>query len=198
MERVQGHASQQNRPAQVRVGDAEILAERLKVDLLVFVCKSRSAPDDERAGHLREIGRQVGRNAVGEIVLLGIVIEVREWQDDERQAGNDVGPGRSLPLRLLAFGKHVCAERLPHIPVADETTRDRADGGNRGKRPTINCNRARRRPFRLRSDGGFPGCSISDVALAGCLLSDGGLSGRSLETFEFVTVASPQGPNARF
>ena len=66
--------------------DAELLAECLKVDLLVFICKSCSAPNDERAGHLREIGRQVGRNAVGEIVLLGIVIEVREWQDDERRA----------------------------------------------------------------------------------------------------------------
>jgi hypothetical protein len=115
--------------------DAKVLAERPKVDLLVLVCEGRSASDDKRAGHLREIGRQIGRNAVGEIVLLRIVVEVREWQDDERQTGSNVGPGRSLPLRLLTFRKHVCAERLPHIPVADETTRDRADSGNRGKRP---------------------------------------------------------------
>ena len=67
-----------------RPADAKVLAERPKVDLLVLVCKGRSASDDERAGHSREVGRQIDRNAVGEIVLLRIVVEVREWQDDER------------------------------------------------------------------------------------------------------------------
>jgi hypothetical protein len=41
--------------------------------------KARATADYERAGHLREIGRQISRNAVGEIILLRIVVEVREW-----------------------------------------------------------------------------------------------------------------------
>jgi hypothetical protein len=59
--------------------DAEILPERLDVDRLVFVCEGRPTPDHECAGNLREIGSQVGRNGVSEIVLLRIVVEVREW-----------------------------------------------------------------------------------------------------------------------
>jgi len=63
--------------------NAKVLAERLKIDLLVLISKGRPAPDHKRARHSREIGCQIGRDGVGEIVLLRIVVEVREWQDNE-------------------------------------------------------------------------------------------------------------------
>ncbi|MET4118376.1 hypothetical protein ABIB85_004825 [Bradyrhizobium sp. JR1.5] len=117
-----------------RPPDAKVLAERLEIDLLIPIGESRPAPDHECIGHLREVGRQIGRNAIGEIVLLCIVVEVGEWQDNERQTGSNVGPGRSLFLRFLAFRKHVCAERLPNSPVADESARECTHGRDRGKR----------------------------------------------------------------
>ena len=83
---------------------------------------------------MREIGCQIRRNGVGEIVQLWISVEVRKWQNHERQAGSGVGPGRCFALRLLRLPKYIGADRLPDIPVTDEASGDRANGRNRGQR----------------------------------------------------------------
>ena len=100
--------------------NAQVLAERLEIDLLVLIGKSRPAPDHKCTGYLCEVGRQVSRNTVREIVLLRIIVEVRKGKDDKRQAGSDIGPGRCLSLCLLRFLQSISADRLPDIPIDDE------------------------------------------------------------------------------
>ena len=117
-----------------RPSNTKVLAERLEIDLLILIGKSRPAPDHECIGHLCEVGRQVSRNTVSEIILLWIIVEVRKWQHDKRQARNNGGPNRSFSLCLLPVLKNLGADRLPDVPKTKEAAGHRADGGNRGER----------------------------------------------------------------
>jgi hypothetical protein len=96
----------------------------------VLVGKGGLASDDKRAMPLRKISCQIGRDGVGEIVLFRIVVEVREWQDNERQSRSEVGPVCCLSLRIRPALKNVGADRLSGIQITDKTTGNSSDGRN--------------------------------------------------------------------
>ena len=56
--------------------------------------ESGVAPDHERASHPREIGREVLRDPVDEMLLLLAAAEIGEWQDDDREARRALSAGR--------------------------------------------------------------------------------------------------------
>ena len=68
------------------IARAQFAADLLRIGRLALVAEGAVAGDHHRAGDARQIGRQIVGDAVGEIVLLGIVTQIREGQDDNRQA----------------------------------------------------------------------------------------------------------------
>ena len=58
------------------IADAEFAPDLLGVDRLALVSERGVAGDDEAAPDMREIGRQIVGEAVGEIFLLGIAAQV--------------------------------------------------------------------------------------------------------------------------
>ena len=64
---------------------AEFPPDLLHVDRLALVGESGIAGDDEAVEQMRQIGRQIIGDAVGEIVLLLVAAQVLERQHDDRE-----------------------------------------------------------------------------------------------------------------
>src|SRR5262249_19602252 len=65
------------------VAHAEVVAYLLGVDALALKGKHSIASDHKAVADARQIGRQILRNAIGEIILVWIAREVRERQHDD-------------------------------------------------------------------------------------------------------------------
>ena len=68
------------------IADAELATDLLRIDRFALVGEGGVARDHEAAGNALEIGRQIIGDPVGKIFLVRIVRQVRERQDDDRQA----------------------------------------------------------------------------------------------------------------
>src|SRR6516162_8942606 len=58
------------------IAHVEFASDLLEINRLALVCEGCAAPDDERAGYAREVGRQALGHAIDEIVLLRIVTDI--------------------------------------------------------------------------------------------------------------------------
>ena len=76
------------------IADVQLAPEPSQIDGLALVGESGVAPDHERASHPREIGREVLRDPVDEMLLLLAAAEIGEWQDDDREARRALSAGR--------------------------------------------------------------------------------------------------------
>ena len=135
-----------------KIAHAELAADFLGVDRLALVGEGGVAGDDEGVGQLREVGRQIVGDSVGEILLLRIAAEVLERQHDDRK------PRRGLELVLGDRGAEQ-TRREPRMPGvgAGRDKRDDERGGER--RPACEetarggrCRLALRLGLRLRGD----------------------------------------------
>jgi hypothetical protein len=68
------------------IPNAQLLANLLAIDVLPFEGESGIAPDDKAVADARQVGREVLRDAIGEIILAWITRQVREggaprWKD---------------------------------------------------------------------------------------------------------------------
>ncbi len=68
-----------------RVTHAEFAPNLLHVDRLALVGEGGVASNDETILQMGEIRRQIVRDRIGEIVLVGVVAQVRERQDNDRE-----------------------------------------------------------------------------------------------------------------
>ena len=59
--------------------DPEILSDFLHLGRLVLIGKGRVARDHEQTINFRKVGDQIFGDAVGEMLLLGIVAQIGEW-----------------------------------------------------------------------------------------------------------------------
>ena len=107
------------------VAHAEVAADLLRVDRLAAVGERRGAGRDEQPPQAREAGDDVLGEALGEILLAGVLAEVGEGQHGDR------GPG----LRALVGGGRAFA-RLDGADEAVADARNRRDPvGAAGHRP---------------------------------------------------------------
>jgi hypothetical protein len=65
------------------IANAKLLADFLGVEVLALVGEGRAAGDNEAVGQMREVGRQIIGDSVGEIFLLRIAAEIGEWQNHD-------------------------------------------------------------------------------------------------------------------
>ncbi len=69
----------------------QLVADLLRIDPLVLISERGVTRDHEHIRKSRQIGCQILRDPVREILLLTIVAEVRKGQDDDRQAWHSDG-----------------------------------------------------------------------------------------------------------
>ena len=100
------------------IADAELAADLPDIDRLALVGKGGGAGDDKAVRNKREVGGQIVGDAVGEIFLLRVVRQIRERQDDDRQAGRcgACSGGRLASDRLRWPGRHRCGEDIAAPP----------------------------------------------------------------------------------
>ena len=85
------------------IAHPKLAADLLGVHLLAFVREGSAARDHQNIPQPRQIGCQIVGDPVREILLFGILAEICEGQDDDRQ------PGRRL--RLDASGRWACRRK---------------------------------------------------------------------------------------
>ena len=99
------------------IAHAEFAPDLLGVDGLALVGEGGVAGDDETVRQMREIGSEVVGEAIREIVLFLVAVQIFERQHDDREArsGREYVVDRSRPeLGTLAAASHV---RQPSQPV---------------------------------------------------------------------------------
>jgi len=110
-----------------RPPDPQLVAERLRINLLNLVGEGSAAPDYRSARHLPEIGGQVGRNAINKIVLFRIIVQIGEWQDNQREPGDGTGLGGRIFMQALTLMKDFGLNHLPGVPVPRQAADNCAD-----------------------------------------------------------------------
>src|ERR1700687_1423381 len=75
-----------------RVADTQVPPDLLHVEGLALISKGGVARNDEAALQARQVGGEVFRETVREIVLRRVFAEVVERQHDDRQAGPRFSP----------------------------------------------------------------------------------------------------------
>jgi hypothetical protein len=68
------------------IADVQLAADLLQINVLALEGEGGVAPDHERAPNTRKIGRQAFRDPVDEMLLLRVAADVRERQNDDREA----------------------------------------------------------------------------------------------------------------
>src|ERR1700740_2912649 len=84
------------------IADAQVAAYLLHVDRLALVRESSGPGDYETSGNPRQIAGQIVGNSVREIFLLGIIRQVRERENNDRNT-------RNCPLS--AWAANICCDR---------------------------------------------------------------------------------------
>ena len=72
-----------------QIADTQFAADLSRIDGFVAVGERGSPRDDEQILKPRQLRCQILGDAVGEILLLGVLAEVRKRQDNDRQARRD-------------------------------------------------------------------------------------------------------------
>ena len=81
------------------VANVELAADCPRVDQLPLVGEGSVARDYEGAPDARQISRQAFCDAVNEVSLFGVIAQIGEWQNDDRET-------RRFPRDTDARGRH--------------------------------------------------------------------------------------------
>src|SRR6185437_7817473 len=98
------------------VADSQFAAGPANIDFVLSVGSSRTASNDEEPGHAAKRCREFLGNAVGKIVLAGVIAEVGERKDRNRYlvrySRREGGSDNDRRFADFAVGK-MCAARAP-------------------------------------------------------------------------------------